>query len=248
MYRLNLRDGDSPFRFGPPTWLNITNEVLSMDHAKRLMDGADIGLLIHGYNVDEALPAYALVAQSLGDAYPVICGATWPGSTVRVGYWFAEHRADAAGERLAHIFADLPYRSLDVQGHSCGCRVALEAVRCGLRVRNLVLAAAAVDNESVQVDKRYGPYLQTNCENVLVAYSKNDSVLRKAFRISSWLKRAARLRFWGDDCKALGYTGPQNPEKCPFNLQAVELPSITRHGNYKDNSDYFAAWLRLVKR
>lgn len=248
MIHLDLRDtDDNVFRFGPPTFRNTTREVLSLNTVERMVEGRHVGLVISGYNVQDAVSAYALLEENLRDAYEVFCGASWPGS-IKVGYWFAEKRADEAGQILARIFSDLPYWTLDVQGHSCGCRVALEAVRCGLQVRNLILAAAAVDNESVQMDKKYGAHLQTNCSHVLVAYSKNDRVLEKAFRMSSWLKRAARFRFWGDDCKALGYTGPQNPEKCPSNLEAVELPSITGHSRYKDNRDYFDAWKRLMNQ
>lgn len=248
--RLNFRDGDSTRCFGPNTWLTTMHppEVISHETMAYAVDGNDVAVGIHGYNVDEALPALSMVYDNLKDAYPVFCALTWPGSKMRLGYWPAEQRADEAGQRLAEAFAGLPYRSLDVQGHSCGCRVALEAVRAGLRVRNLILAAAAVDNESVQVDKKYGAYLQTNCEHVLVAYSHNDAVLKEAFRVSSYLKRLARFKLWGDDCKALGYTGPQNPEKCPSNLEAVELPSITGHSRYKDNRDYFDAWKRLMNQ
>lgn len=249
MLELSIRGGDdgtSVYGFGPETWRNTNRRVVTQQAVLLTLEQQSVAGIFHGYNVDEALPAFSLVETNLNGTYGVVLGCCWPGSK-KAGYWWAEHRADEAGRRFAKILRDLPYRTLDLQGHSCGCRVALEAVRSGLRVRNLVLAAAAVDNECVQLDKKYGPYLEANCEQVLVAYSKNDAVLKKAFRASSWLKRAARLRLWGDDCKALGYTGPQNPERCPANLRAVEFPTIDRHGAYKENAEYFSAWKNLAR-
>lgn len=248
MIRLNVRLGDSTVRFGAPTWLNANNKPIPADVVTRMLVGARVCVLIHGYNVVKALDAYARVVLNIDDLYDVVIGVTWPGSRVEIGYWMAEKRADTAGRMVAEILSALPYKSLDVEGHSCGCRVALEAVRCGLEVRHLILAAAAVDNETVHFDQKYGPAIVKNVELVLVAHSRNDGVLKRAFRASSWLKRLARLKLWGDDCYALGYTGPQDPAKTPLNVNSVDLSdAISDHSEYKESELFYAAWRAMAK-
>lgn len=248
MIRLNIRKGESVFRFGSPMWLDINNKPMSTPDVLARLSGKRVCLLIHGYNVDEPMPALSLVARNVEDLYAEVVGGTWPGSK-EAGFWWAEKRADTAGKILAELFAGLPHASLDVQGHSCGCRVALEAVKAGLKVRNLILAAAATDNETVHIDQKYGKSIQANVERCLVAHSRNDGVLRKAFRVSSWLKRLVSPKNWGDDCCALGYTGPQDPARCPPCVSAVNLSkTILKHGDYKYQEDYFAAWRALASK
>jgi len=247
--QLNIRKGESTIRFGSPTWLDHNKKPLPTDLVLRMLDCERACLLIHGYNVDEAMPAFALVNDSIEGLYDVVIGLTWPGSSVELGYWMAEKRADTAGKIIASLFAGLPHATLDVQGHSCGCRVALEAVQNGLKVRNLILAAAATDNETVHIDRKYGKALAANVDRCLVAHSRNDGVLKRAFRISSLLKRVVSPANWGDDCCALGYTGPQDVLMCPPNVQAVNLTKqILKHGDYKYREEYFAAWRALAAR
>ncbi len=248
MIRLNIRSGESVVKFGSPAWTNINDKPLTTDAVLRILEGARVCVLIHGYNVVEAMDAYARVVSNIGYLYDVVIGLTWPGSKVPAAYWLAERRADTAGKILASVFDGLPHRNLDVEGHSCGCRVALEAVKAGLKVRNLILAAAAVDNETVHIGEKYGEAVRTNVERCLVAHSRDDAVLKKAFRVSSWLKRMVRLKIYGDDCCALGYTGPQNALMCPPNVKAVDLSGkILRHGDYKRNGAFFAAWRQVVE-
>ena len=259
MIRLNVRKNDSIFRFGPPTWLNANDEPIAAEAVARILQDARVLILIHGYNVTDALDAYARVAENVEDLYDVIVGKTWPGSN-KPGYWWAEDRADTAGRMLAEIlgaslykpldiygnFAAPTYRSLDIEGHSCGCRLALEAVKAGLKVRNLILAGAAVDNETVHADGKYGAAVASNTETTLVAYSRDDAVLKRAFRASSWVKRLVRFQLWGDDCKALGFTGPQDAAKCPPNVRAIDLTGeVRQHSEYKKRAGFFRAWRSL---
>ena len=249
---LNLRGGDkeeSVFSFSEsPHWETINGEPVPRSVVvEETATGQGI-VLVHGYNVDDAVPAYMQVLANLEGVYDWAILNLWPGSN-KPGYWFAEKRADKAGLIIRDEFASLRCKPPDKEGHSCGCRVALEAVWGGMRVRHLILAAAAIDHETVHMDQRYGPAIAANAATCLVAHSRGDKVLKDAFRLSSWFKRAFRLRFWGDDCKALGYTGPQDPAKCPANLKAVNLNgAIDRHGAYKECEAFFEEWRKLAGR
>lgn len=250
---LNLRGGpkhDSVFTFAEqPRFESINGDVVPWHKAAKSLSKGQGCLYVHGYNVAEARDAYARIWTNVGHLYDWTLLVLWPGSKVRIGFWPAERRADMTGLLLRDVFELLPCLPPDLEGHSCGCRVALEAVLAGMKVRHLILAAAAVDNERVHMDGRYGKAIAANCATCLVAYSRNDAVLAKAFRLSSWLKRVARLRFRGDDCKALGHTGPQDASKCPVNLRAVNLNgAIRRHGAYKESEPFFDEWRKLAER
>jgi pimeloyl-ACP methyl ester carboxylesterase len=56
--------------------------------------------------------------------------------------------------------------TLDVMGHSMGCRVSLLALQGKLllpkMIRNIYLTAAAVDNESIEKDEEYYPYIESS--------------------------------------------------------------------------------------
>mgnify|MGYP001109615600 FL=1 len=248
---LNMRGGpnhDSVFTFAEQVrYEDINGNPMPWAEVRRVVSQGQGCVYVHGYNVTEARDAYARIWTNVGHLYAWTLLVLWPGSKVKIGFWPAERRSDMAGLLLRDVFALLPGLPPDVESHSCGCRLGLEAVLAGMKVRHLILAAAAVDNEKVHMDGRYGAAIAANCASCMVAHSRNDAVLAKAFRLSSWLKRAARLRFWGDDCKALGYTGPQDIGQCPANLKAVNLNgAIHRHGAYKESEAFFDAWRGLA--
>jgi len=249
MLRLNLRNADSVFKFGPPTWMDICDKLVPQEVVAKRLVGAKVCLLLHGFNVNDAMTALCRVTVRIEQWYDVIIGVPWPGSVSAFGFWAAERRADKAGAILADFCGDGSIfgstYALDVQGHSCGCRVALEAVRSGMKVRNLVLAAAAVDNELVHIGQKYGAGIEVNTQRTLVAYSKNDEVLHDAFSLSSRIKRWASFDF-GDDCRALGFAGPQNPMQCPINLRSMDFSNvIKKHGDYKRCEEFYAEWEKL---
>jgi esterase/lipase superfamily enzyme len=214
--------------------------------ARKLLDGSRVLVLIHGYNVDDAFDAYARIASQIDDLYDVVVGLSWPGSQYKLGYYFAEQRADKAGRLLADIFCDIPYESLDIEAHSCGCRLALEAVRSGLVVRNLILTGAALDNETVHRGGKYAGGLLENTNRGIIVFSRNDDVLKKAFRLSSFLKRLFTFKL-GDDCKALGYGGAQSPKMLPWNVQQYDFTKyIPQHSAYKKSPELFKLWRKIA--
>lgn len=246
MLRLNLRKGDSTIRFGKePVWSDTFGQPITTEAAYSIIAGKQVCLLIHGYNTPDPDGAYARIESHISDLYDVVVGVQWPSSGIKLGYWFAEFRSGKAGRILADTLLDLPRGSLDAEGHSLGCRVALEAVRSGLKVRNLILAAAAVDNESPHSDRRYGASIHSHTDRCLVAHSRSDAVLRSAFPLS----RIFDPRRWGrDDCKALGYTGPQDPTLVPREMVVADLTDLIKaHGDYKTSAAFYARWRALCR-
>ena len=114
-------------------------------------------------------------------------------------------------------------KNVDVYSHSMGCRLALETLdlASGKLVRNLFMAAPAVQNESIQIGERYGKATQI-CDHVYVFHSRNDGVLR-------WLFRGAEFD------RALGYNGPQDMDQIPSNVSVIDLSeTVDGHSGYKE--------------
>ncbi len=70
MLRLNLRKGDSAFRFAAePEWMipddGAIPEAVALDH----LTGRRVLVLIHGYNVADALDAYARIGLHVATWY-----------------------------------------------------------------------------------------------------------------------------------------------------------------------------------
>jgi esterase/lipase superfamily enzyme len=221
MIRLNLRKGDSTLRFGRPEW--GAWDPVSCCTGRRVL------ALIHGYRVAHAYDAYREIARNIGDLYDVIVGVSWPGSRPLLGFWWACQRSGKAGELLAAALRPLQAASIDLEGHSLGCRVALETVRCGLPVRDVILAAPAVDDESIEIGERYGERLAA-CRRVVVGYSSHDEALAYGYRMLRW-------------DKALGLHGPRRNAWLPDCVRAVDCAAdVADHGDYKRSATFYAAW------
>lgn len=86
-------------------------------------------------------------------------------------------------------------------------------------VRNFYSFAAAVDNESIEINEKYYPSTQ-NCEKVFVFYSKRDDVLKWDYSLAEW-------------DEALGYGGAENPKKLPENVEEINYTGlIGQHSQY----------------
>ena len=233
MLTLSIRKDNSTIRFGPAIWSEADGGPITAAAAAQQLAGKTVLVLVHGYRVDDALDAYARVLLHVGDLYDEVVAVLWPGSHLLLGYLFAQWRAARAGELLAAALA--PIRAeVDIEGHSLGCRVTMEALRAGgIYPRHVILTAAAIDNESLQRGERYGAACAA-AEWILVAHSRRDRVLRTAYTLGSW-------------DQALGLRGPQRPDLCPANVQALDLtPGIAGHSEYKRCPELFAAWRRLA--
>ena len=121
---------------------------------------------------------------------------------------------------------------MDLMTHSMGARVALEALkhlRTRQVIRNLVLLASAVDNESLE---RGAEYFTANgrVRNSFVFHSRHDQVLGLAYRFAEF-------------DRALGQNGPEDPanivEHSPHTFVVNCKNKIQRHGDYKSEDDIY---------
>ena len=234
MLRLNIRRGDSTWRFGRPQWGIVDGPDLFPTQAAARLYGKRVLALISGYNVKDPTEAYKVLAKLIGDLYDEIVFIYWPNAELEIAFWTAQLRAPKAGRIIAECFAGIECAVLDFEGHSLGCRVALEALLQGLRVRNLILAGAAVDNEVLAVDCRFG-WASANALRILVAHSRHDEVLA----------RAGRLGLWDNP---LGLNGPERGRRyLPHVLTLDCAESVKQHSAYKgDTTTFLPAWRAIA--
>lgn len=128
--------------------------------------------------------------------------------------------------------------TVDVQTHSLGARVALQAMAFEheIFVDNLLLTAPAVDNESLEPDKEFNDALRS-CRRCLVYHSEKDPVLKVAYRI-------------GALDRALGYKGPEHPRvieaECP-DVFVVDCGAVVKsHGGYRQSGEVYDHWTRVL--
>jgi esterase/lipase superfamily enzyme len=232
---LNLRNGDSTRRFGDePQWsgLNQTGTLTATQVAAQL-SGKRVLALVHGYRVEDPIDAYLRILSRVECLYDAAILVRWPGSDWGLGFWWAKCRASKAGQMLAAALCPITCAALDVEAHSMGCRVTLEALASGLAVRNCILAAAAVDDESIQRGNRYG-YAVERARAVLVAYSCHDKVLTGAYYLGAF-------------DRALGQHGAQDRAWCAPHVRFVDCSATAGgHSAYKTDETFFAAWETIM--
>lgn len=234
MLRLSLRKDDSTWRFGAPQWGVVDGDDLTATQAAAMLAGKRICVLVHGYNVGDPARAYYCLREKVGVLYDEMVCVYWPGSAISLGFWFARIRASKAGRLLAEALAPLECAAIDIEGHSMGCHVTLEALASGLTVRNCILAAAAVDNESIQRGQKYEAAVQ-RAQRVLVAYSHRDAVLAGAYRL-------------GCLDGALGWHGPQEQAECLANTICLDCSmTADSHSAYKSDKTFLDWWRSIVR-
>lgn len=206
--------------------------------------GDEILVVIHGLNNTEtkARNRFALAEESLRNAgyKGEILGFSWDGSTNwdpfgATGYRVAKHNAMGNGPKLAAFLTDLhtrnPQAKLRVLGYSMGARLAVEAIYAldqdpgfngnGIRVVSVHLVGAAIDNEHLQTDERYGKAIERRVGTFFNYYSPLDSKLGKMYQVLE-----------GDF--AVGRTDLEDPERAPKNYKSrdvsSELPGVDDRG------------------
>jgi esterase/lipase superfamily enzyme len=235
---------------------DTTFRSLDLDELSALVDGRHAAILVHGFRnpMRNVLAAYGSIQRDLkakglldeSDDHPVanygrVIGFVWPGFRTRlIGFLAARPSANRSGELLRQLLSRLrrSARSLDVQTHSLGARVALQALATGddLWVDNLMMTAPAVDNECLEPEEEFSVSLD-NCRRALVYHSSSDAALKKYSIIAV--------------DKALGAKGPAHPKvietQCP-NVYTVDCAAVVRsdHGGYRKAPKYFDHWGRVL--
>ncbi|MCG8492526.1 MAG: TMCO4 family protein [Sneathiellales bacterium] len=122
--------------------------------------------------------------------------------------------------------------TVDVMGHSMGARVILKGLKTKPKkvVRNLFTLAAAVDNECLEKDEEF--HISTKrCDSTFAFHSKNDPVLRTAYRIAEF-DNALGLRGPEDPQSIINHSSPTSPK--PPNVYVANCRHIIhKHGAYK---------------
>lgn len=172
--------------------------------------------------------------------YDAAIGFLWPGFQTHAGFFAAVPWANRSATHFRQFLKLLngSAHTVDVQTHSLGARVALQAMvfEREVFVDNLMLTAPAVDNEVLEPEKEFNQSL-ASCRRCLVYHSSKDPVLKVAYRI-------------GALDKALGYKGPEHPRvieaECPDVFVVDASAVVTSHGGYRASSECYDHWERVL--
>jgi pimeloyl-ACP methyl ester carboxylesterase len=164
----------------------------------------DIFVVVHGLNNTETkgVNRFGLARESLQNNGYVgeVIGFSWDGATNwdpfgATGYRTAKHNAMANGPKLAQFLTDLqsanPYAKIRLIGYSMGARLVAEAVwtldnderfkNDEWKIASVHLVGAAIDDEHLQADERYGTAIERRVGRFFNYYSPKDSKLGKYF-------------------------------------------------------------------
>lgn len=219
---------------------NATDQGSDMSDAdfKTTIAGKKLLLLIHGYNNDEKAirSSYNIIEKMMtthgllgpGTPYDLLIGYAWPGGDLALSYTFAKKRAEKAAPRVQTMLLSIAANAaaLDINTHSLGARVALQALKGvpGKPMRGLYMLAPAVDDESIENGQKFYSSTQA-CQKAYVFHSKFDPVLKNWFVL-------------GDFDQALGANGPEDPASIinhSANVKVVNCKNLIKsHSGYKD--------------
>jgi esterase/lipase superfamily enzyme len=232
--------------------LDQFEELDEMNLAQQ-MQGKHVLLLIHGFRnpLKNVAASYQRLLKGLIDAglmggtgYDLVLGFTWPGFETPLGFFPAVPFANRSAGFFRSLLelASRNARTVDVQTHSLGARVALQALAAGTTgfVDNLLLTAPAVDNEVLEPKEEFHGALE-ECRRCLVYHSEKDNTLKLSYRFGD---------FPNFD-RALGWKGPQHPkiieEKCPEVFVVDCKKVVTSHGGYRNAGAYYEHWSRVLR-
>ena len=226
---------------------------LDEDGLAQQMIGQHVLLLIHGFRnpLQGVGRAYQGLLKGLIDnglmgqsGYGLVLGFAWPGFATPLGFLPAVPFAN----RSAGFFRALlelvsqHARTVDVQTHSLGARVALQTLAGQTEgfVDNLLLTAPAVDDESIEPGHEFAGALDS-CRRCIVYHSEKDATLKFAFRVGDV----------PEFDRALGWKGPQHPDiirnESP-DVIVVNCKNVVRtHGGYRSAPAWYEHWGRVLR-
>ena len=240
--------------------LDDFEELDEMNLAQQ-MRGKHVLLLVHGFRnpLENVASSYQRLLKGLIDAklmgnggYDLVLGFTWPGFETPIGFYPAVPFANRSAGYFRSLIelASQNAKTVDVQTHSLGARVALQALAAGTDgfVDSLMLTAPAVDDESIEPGKPGKPgkpdepgkefnAALKHCRRCLVYHSEKDNTLKIGYRL-------------GDLDRALGLKGPQHPDlikaKCPDVIVVNCKNVVATHGGYRSAGAYYEHWSRVL--
>ncbi|HKP11450.1 MAG TPA: alpha/beta hydrolase [Blastocatellia bacterium] len=217
------------------------------------MEGKHVLVLVHGFRnpLQNVATSYQGLLKGLidngmmGDAgYSLVLGFTWPGFETPLGFFPAIPFANRSAGFLRSLLelATRTARTVDVQTHSLGARVALQALSGGTTAfaDNLMMTSPAVDDEVLEPKREFNGTL-AECRRCIVYHSEKDPVLKLIYRIGD----APEFD------EALGWKGPQHPKviesQCP-DVFVVDCKKVIKtHGGYRTAPRYYEHWSRVLR-
>lgn len=177
---------------GPVGTLKITDGqggLYSVADLRSAINGQDVLLMAHGYNVNRPNGVVSLnnFKAALAAPAPFFIGILWPGDCILpifIDYVWEGGEANKSGDLLGQFVASqlAPVAlSISYASHSLGARVVLRALAAmgkGAKVRQAVLMAAAVENNSLTADFDNAA---DAVEHISVVASRKDYVLELAY-------------------------------------------------------------------
>lgn len=201
--------------------------------------GMNVLLLVHGFNnpIDDVLAEYvALLRQCkryFEEAYDYIIGYLWPGGDSRIDYFLAKQHTERAGIRLRrwlHAFSEAGC-TVDIMGHSMAALVGYHALKTqkAISIRNVFSFGAAISRDRLNEEKNLYK-LVDKVSNLYVFHTRNDGILKYAFRMVEWRD-------------ALGFSGPSNRDYLFQRIAKMTVIDcsevIDDHTGYKQSDELF---------
>ncbi len=199
--------------------------------------GREVFLMAHGYNVNRDHGTRSLTQWKtklkIAPA-PVFIGVLWPGDCILpvfIDYVWEGSEAEKSGTMLGEFVRDNFgfAASLSFASHSLGARVVLQAIQTladSERVRNLVLFAAAIEDDTLL---REFNGAANKVDRISIVYSLEDHVLQLAYPAGNLI--GGLIERGDPNVKAaLGRLGPSAPWAGKI-LPNPRLPSYWKFGH-----------------
>ncbi len=234
---------------------NLMSELKSSPYRQLLV-------YIHGFsNLPEAVFAGAGEFQALCDKKKpnevLVLPVIWPCDDdlgIVKDYWDDQKAADASAFSLARVLGhflrwredekrnpseDPCLKRINMLAHSMGNRVLRETLWAWdkydlpsgvpLLFRNTYLVAADIENESIHSGQT-GELISHASRNVVVYYASDDMALRSS-KVANLKNKIASRR--------LGHTGPEDMNRTPANVYAVDCDDVNTAYDTPKGHSYF---------
>jgi hypothetical protein len=235
--RLSAVGGDLAASVAVSQGTNIDNyESLNVEQFRSDIQGRNVLIATHGYNVDRAdgivhLSNWEGLLQLPEPS--VFVGLLWPGDSIWAhGLDYPEEPkiANVAGALVA-AFIDLNFvnaASVSFASHSLGARVVLQTIlKMNLPVRRVVLMAGAIDDNCLDTEFKAAA---DKIGEISILASKKDEVLSALFPLGNLVGGiiAEGHPWWRG---ALGRSGPSNPTLDNF-CSPFKIPDNWNFGHH----------------